>query len=550
MNPLDAALLDAEPELVLQLGHREWPRRRLSALALGTTLGEAGWPAMSRRMAAVGESAPQVLETPAAWQWTTAVLRAARRSDTADLKRLGGEFARFELAAAHHSNGDAHARLDGPNGGIDLISLPGTDVAVPRDRAIEVSGGEIGGELHLLARTGALVVDPYDPSLRHSAGGQFEYVAESPDALYPEELTQAQALAEAVAPTLPHRFASRLVPVRAGQDEIQAATTPDAPGVTYLSFGSAPCCILAVLAHEEGHAVFNSLEFAGYRFHDPDVEIKVPWKQAMRRLPAVLHGLSSFSRAATVRRRSIALTGCPRCTHVADIEAGWVSEITEAVLGGHFGELPGELTTWLDANRRQITEPAASLPPAVLKPLASATGGKIRWSLHEFPDPHLGGCYLALRQGRWERRTTDFYRQDVIVDPRRLRSVDLWSGLERHFSNEVVRVASDLVGVPVKLTGIEAHRYRTDDFVDVHTDHERPDLRVRAVLGLTPGHTSDNGGSLEFVTESGAPVVSVGPAFGQVLVFEPSPSSRHRVAKLRSDSDRITVVASYTSSLA
>src|SRR5262249_7578536 len=121
-----------------------------------------------------------------------------------------------------------------------------------------------------------------------------------------EELAAARDLADRLVPGLFDRYITDVVPLGAEPGLAHAGTDDAAPWTVYLSFGREPADLIAALAHEESHALVQTLvKLVPDLLPDSEIEMPVPWKPGARRsLSGVLHGLIAFGRAATVRSRA------------------------------------------------------------------------------------------------------------------------------------------------------------------------------------------------------------------------------------------------------
>lgn len=292
----DCFALDAEPEAVLALFDHYAGRRRVAARKLSCGLNGSGAAELGGRLDRLLDLAPEVLEAPAAWQWSQELLRTARLGDTAGFHALERQFTRFEVAGAVLSSTGWDGRWPFAN---EVVVLPGTGHLV-HDEAPVVVAGELSPVAARLPLTRGLTVDAVDLCLRGRSAPRFTFVGSDAGEGFAAELAAALQLADLVAPTLSTRLRTTVVPVHAPYGWVEAATDEQTPGVTYCSFGRSSSDLLAALAHEESHAILNAATLSiGLSLPIGDGLMDVPWKPGPRPLPAVIHGLAAFGRAST-----------------------------------------------------------------------------------------------------------------------------------------------------------------------------------------------------------------------------------------------------------
>ena len=539
--------LDASPERVLALTDEEESRRRAAMAKLAAGLAASGGTHLGERLLTVLEVAPEVLGSPAAWQWGQVILRAARNRDSSAVDSAAAEFTRFEAAGAVLAGTDWSGSwmFDGP------VVLPATGTVVGKPTQpgrLTVAAGTPSAEVTSLPNARGVTVDAMDTTLRGVAAGRFEFMSsrEAPSAT--SEVAEALNLADRLCPNLSSRLGATIVPVRARQGWAESATDERAPGMTFMSFGLTPTRLLASLAHEEAHAVLNAATTSlGLTLPPGDGLVEVPWKPEPRPLPATLHGLASFGREVTIRRRAgrVGVLDSEDAERAAKVTR-WVADVSEQLLRGACGTLSPEIAGWVEGN---LAAMASGIPEPPERPgleiVAAATDSfPYRWWLlrGSASIASAAAAWQLLRGAPWRRHSTAIAHQDGVEITRLLNS-SATSGLIRRFFTEEVPAVLRCAGVPAELDTLVGHRFRRGDRVRLHNDAEQNRFHIRCVLGATPG--TIDGGELRLWNGRARPSISVLPAFGDVLVFEPGPSSFHEVTPVRDDRWRLTVVGSY-----
>lgn len=520
---------------------------RIAALqAFATRLPDLGAPGLAQRLTHVGTLAPSVLASAAAWRWLHDMLDALRRRDAA-LLQARSDLGRFELAAA---------MLSGTNCSVSLLPgptvLPTVDLVVQGTvgRTVEVEDGTLSPDARSasLPTVGAVVIDAVDTALRRNETF-YHLPADHPNAERWRTLVEeAMTLAVSAAPRLRERLMTRLVPVGAEPGCTRSATDEEVPGATYLSFGADAGDVLEALVHEEAHALLNAASACGLALPVGEWPIDVPWKDRPRPLPAVIHGLAAFSRVHLVDVRLAEKDPDDRrATAMAERTRGWVLDVTERLLDGAAGPLPAHLESWLE-HLREVVDGSRSNMPGNPSPWATAIRASAageRWWLLDGGVP--GGLAQQLRNrlevSPFRASSTDFYDQwscDLIAAGvlRALPELERW--IDRYLTS----AASELLGAPLDVLSVTAHRLRRGQSIGAHTDHGDPALRARAVIGLTPGWSPNHGGLLVFHSNRHA-TVGFPPELGSVLLFEVHPTAVHEVGSVQDVVDRLTAVVSF-----
>ncbi|MEV6415374.1 HEXXH motif-containing putative peptide modification protein [Kribbella sp. NPDC051718] len=504
---------------------------------------------LAERIGAVAEAAPQVISGGAAYLWLTEMYAALSADDIGLVRRLDADFGRFELAAAVASGADHSCKV---RLGEKWISLPATGLAVRSSAGcVSVRQGQLDCEAIELPQIGALTVDRYEDLYRTPRSrSQFDLAPPGTVLTATTELEDAAKLGQVVVPGLFERYLTSLVPLAARSGMADAGTDDAAPFTVYSSFGRESSDLLAALAHEEAHALIQTLEKLRPNLLPTSVlDMPVPWKPAVRRkLPNVIHGLASFARAATVRSRVERLglgSGGNREAHAR--ERGWVEDATAELLQGRLGELPAGLDRWLDANLAQIEaewrdgsaltdEPkvevvAVSRPP-LSYPWAIAVGESARAAAAEL--------YAPVATGHWRRGTSSYPEQDSQLITLMIEKLPIAQQL---MALTIPRLLEEEFGTSVELAAVKAHRLRPGDRIPIHSDGGHPTFTHRAVLGLS-GNLGDSG-QLAVYTTAKTPVIRLQPEYGQLFVFAMVPDCHHSVSRNESALSRLTVIASY-----
>jgi HEXXH motif-containing protein len=519
--------------------------------ALARVLAPVEGGVISSRLSAVLDQAPEVAASGPGYVWLTSMYAALATDDRPAFAALLRDLARFEAAAAVCSGTDFEGALPDVGG---RTALPGTRVAVRPDEhgGLRVVGGVVQGDVAVLPVVGALRLNSVEPLVRSPRSrSQFDLAPE--DALTGAaagEIRAARELADLVTPTLYQRYVADVVPLTAEAGMANAGTDHAAPHVLYLSFGREPSDLVAALAHEESHALLQTLEkLYPQVLPDSEGDMPVPWKPGVRRtLSGVLHGLVAFGRAATVRARAArAGHDSPANQQALERELSWVDGVTEQLLAGSLGDLPDDLLGWLAANRAQID----SAPPAVGEPsvrvLARSGGqdgdaGMFPWALVRgtLATAAADDLFPVVASGPWRRGTDGYPDQDnrplddVVAGAPRARAF---------FADHLPRFIHENYGVAVELAAVKAHRLRQGDGIPIHSDGGHADFAYRVVLGVTPLELSS--GHLRLRTADRGLVVTTQPGYGHALVFQMAEPSHHDVSPNLTPYPRFTVIASY-----
>lgn len=495
--------------------------------------------APGERLRGVLGVAPQVLTTAAGYCWLNATYGAIAGNDSAGLQGLLRQFSRFEAAAAVSSSGD----FDGTFPFKDPVSLPGTGLVVhAADDALAVNAGNPRAVSWASPAAGSLVVDGHEPILRSPRSmSQFDLADPSRDAarLGAEELLAARGLADQIVPGLFDRYVTEVIPLVAEPGIAHAGTDDAAPWAVYLSFGREPADLVAALAHEESHALVQTLaKLVPDLLPDSGLDMPVPWKPGVRRsLSGVLHGLIAFGRAATVRARAARLgSDSPANAEAFEREYGWVAEVTSALLSGTLGPLPDGLDGWLQENLALMDSSAPMHSPGIDVLAQNGAGSDFCWRLlsGESLGRTASGIYPQVGRLRWQRGVSGYPDQDraeLVLSGDSVLNVDIPELIEHEW------------GVRTELAGVKAHRLRTGDHIRAHTDAQHDGLTHRLVLGVSPYDLRS--GELRLMTPSQQPLISTQPQFGQALLFQLADPSYHEVTENRSTHPRLTVIASY-----
>lgn len=486
--------------------------------------------------------APQVLTTAPGYCWLNAAYGAIAGNDATSLRTLLRQFSRFEAAAAVSARSEFEGAFpfDAP------VSLPGTGLVVhTTSGALSVRAGDPGAASWASPNAGSLVVDGHDPILRSPRStSQFELAEPSQEisSRGAEELLAARQLADQVVPGLFDRYITDVVPLVAEPGIAHAGTDDAAPWAVYLSFEREPSDLIAALAHEESHALVQTLaKLVPDLLPDSDLDMPVPWKLGVRRsLSGVLHGLIAFGRAATVRSRLARLGGdSPANAEALERERAWVEGVTSALLEGALGPLPDGLDTWLQDNLTSMDSLATEPHHQDTDVLARDGGGSdFGWRLlaGEPLRRTASEFYPQVQRLRWTRGVPGYPDQDrgeLVGRDHPLLSEDVPGLIEREW------------GTRTELAGVKVHRLRTGDQIRPHTDAMHDNLTHRLVLGVTPYDLRS--GELRLLASNHQPVFSTQPQFGQALLFQLADPSYHEVTENRSVYPRLTVIASYRS---
>lgn len=537
--------IDAPAELVHALHHAGDARQVAAFRRLEESLRLAGGTDLATRLGAVRYQAPQVLASPYAGQWMVATLRAVRATDAGAIAPCVVAWTRFEAAAAVLSGAEWSGSL-APADGRGCVVLPAADLVLSTDGGTEisVSGGRVSVGASALPACRGLRLDMHDDLLRLPALAKFDFPDCASDQQRSGELAEALAAGEHVCPGFADRFITTVVPVDSPPGWARAGTDESARLVTYCSFGRTPTDLLAALSHEEAHAVINTcVAVTGEDLPQGEGTMPVPWREGHRPLPAVLHGLAAFGRAATIRARCgrAGLTR-PVDDEMGAVERGWVEEVSAQVAGGQLGPLPPAVAEWVEANLAALDSPTPAPPPGPAPELVavSTPGFGFSWWMLESGLQAAASAYPVLRTGPWLRRTSDFYAQDVRDLGGRWDGFPLGSRLFEEFVPSFLREAAN---ADVRLAKVEAHRLRPGDRIDPHTDAAQEQFAFRAVLNVTPADLE--GGSLRLWSRGRASVAAA-LAPGSMLVFEIGERSFHEVTPNSDGRDRLTVVASFS----
>ncbi|WP_244929196.1 HEXXH motif-containing putative peptide modification protein [Nocardioides sp. W7] len=493
-----------------------------------------------RRLSEVLAVAPQVVTNAAGYCWLNAVYAVIAGNDRDGLDRLLAGFSRFEAAAAV----SAGVEYDGVLPSSEPVALPGTGLVVASPSGfLRIRSGVPAAEHWSMPTIAGLRIDGFEPLLRSPRSmSQFAVRPGSRlvSAAAAEELAAARELAATIAPTLFERYLSDVVPLEPEPGVAHAGTDDAAPWAVYLSFGREPTDLVAALAHEESHALVQTLaKLVPDLLPDSAADVAVPWKPGVRRsLSGVLHGLIAFGRTATVRSRA-ARAGIDGSANAEalDREHGWLAEVTGRLLDGQLGELPDELSEWLVANLRGVDSP----PPDSTTGLSVLAGDQgsgpgFGWLLLDGADVRAAAneLYGPLMRTSWTRGVPGYPHQD---------RGELDVGPPALLSSLVPALVADRTGVRLELTSVKAHRLRNGDRITAHSDAHHADLSHRLVLGLTPHDLRS--GDLRLLTTDHDPTIGTQPQFGQGLLFDVARSALHEVTTNLSPYPRYTVIASY-----
>lgn len=491
------------------------------------------------RLRSVLGMAPQVLTTAAGYCWLNAAYGAIAGNDPVGLRTLLQQFSRFEAAAAVSSCGE----FVGAFPFVDPVSLPGVGLVVhAAEGSLSVRAGEPRAASWISPVAGSLVVDGHEPILRSPRSmSQFTLAEPSTTAAKrgAEELLAAREFADKIVPGLFSRYLTDVVPLVAEPGIAHAGTDDAAPWAVYLSFERDPADLLAALAHEESHALVQTLaKLVPDLLPDSERDMPVPWKPGVRRsLSGVLHGLIAFGRAATVRSRAARLGwDSPANAEALEREHQWVASVTSALLDGTLGPLPEGLDGWLQENVGSIDSLAPKARPGI--DVLARDGGDSDFGWRLLSGASLGAAageiYPQVARLRWSRGVSGYPDQDrgELEGPGHSVLVEDIPGLiEREW------------GTRTELAGVKVHRLRTGDHIRPHTDAMHDDLTHRLVLGVTPYDLRS--GELRLLADSQRPVISSQPQFGQAVLFQLADPSYHEVTENRSVYPRLTVIASY-----
>jgi HEXXH motif-containing protein len=486
--------------------------------------------------------APQVLTSAAGYCWLNAVYAAIASNNRTGLTSLLDDFARFEAAAAISAGTDFDGRLHVT----DPVTLPGIGVIIATPTGqLRINNGTPQSEHWVMPTVGGLRVDGFEPLLRNPRSmSQFGIApgSRTMSAAGAAELGSARELAASIAPTLFDRYLAEVVPLIAEPGVAHAGTDDAAPWAVYLSFGREPADLIAALAHEESHALVQTLgKLVPGLLPDSEADLAVPWKPGVRRsLSGVLHGLIAFGRAATVRSRAArAGADSPRNAEALEREHGWITAVTNRLLDGQLGELPEGLGVWLVANLDAV-ESAAPTPNdgVTVRACDGAVGDEFSWLLLDGAavTDAANQLYAPFVRSRWQRGVPGYPDQD---------RGELEVSAPALLTDLVPALVAERTGTKLDLTSVKVHRLRSGDRITLHTDENHDDLSHRLVLGLTPHDLRS--GDLRLHTAERDAVIGTQPQFGQGLLFDVSRAALHEVTTNQSSYPRYTVIASYRS---
>ena len=495
--------------------------------------------APGERLRSVLGVAPQVLTTAAGYCWLNAAYGAIASNDPAALQALVRQFSRFEAAAAVSASAD----YDGAFPLNDPVSLPGTGLVVHvAHDALVVSAGEPRASSWASPRAGSLVVDGHEPTLRSPRSmSQFDLAVPSREVarIGAEELLAARDLADQIVPGLFDRYVTDVIPLVAEPGIAHAGTDDAAPWAVYLSFGREPADLVAALAHEESHALVQTLaKLVPDLLPDSVRDMPVPWKPGVRRsLSGVLHGLIAFGRAATVRSRVARIGGdSPANAEALERESGWVAAVTSELLRGTLGPLPDGLDAWLENNLAAINSIAPKCSARVDVLAQDGADSHFGWRLLSGVslDRTASAIYPQVARLRWQRGVPGYPDQD---------RAELSARGHAFLNLDIPKLIEQEWGVQTELAAVKVHRLRTGDHIRAHTDALHDGLTHRLVLGLSPYDLRS--GELRLLTPNQQPLIATQPQFGQALLFQLADPGFHEVTENLSAHPRLTIIASY-----
>jgi hypothetical protein len=506
------------------------------SLALAGAVDAAG------RLTEICERAPQVFASPYGTQWATAIATAIMTRNLDAFSNALAHLERFDAAAAVLSgcrwlpSETTPSELPIPvTGDVLRIGPSRLGFALTEERDCRlIRSGHFEG----------VSIDLGDPLLRTRSAQRFTFSSVDNSAAGIGELQAAGLAAQRVAPNLFARYVTAIVPVDSPPGWGTAGTDEGVPGVTYLSFDRDPVDFVAALAHEEAHSLLNGYEAIFGEVLPAGVgSIEVPWRAGLRPLPAVMHGLAAFGRAATVRTRAATIgMSSPQNDEAAEREHGWVRSVSSRVLNGELGPVSENDSGWIQRNVAAIESPARDAKSERLALIASSgPGSSFHWWLlrSEIGGGAAGELYSHLIRCPWSRSTDDFPDQDQN-DLTGYLATTTW--VSRLFTRDLPAFIGSQ-RAQAQFQSLRGHKLRTNDRIRMHNDNDQQLYRWRAVLGVTPGELA--GGQLSMSPDA-LPGLSVQPSYGDILLFEIGPTSFHEVSRVLDARPRLTVVASYS----
>ncbi|MFS4490939.1 aKG-HExxH-type peptide beta-hydroxylase [Dietzia kunjamensis] len=486
---------------------------------------------------------PSAFRGAAGYRLLMGLVAAMENGDEPAFAEHCGHLGRFRAGALVASGGSGVVDVDIPACG---ILLPGTGLRVEPTVSgrIEIVDGEVASPFHRIPRVGGLSVSSHEPLLAHPRSrSQFALESPDPDADHrlATELERVRDRFGDVVPGFFDRYVGLVVPLVAVDGLHHAGTDYDGPFAVYLSGEREPGDLLAALAHEESHALVQSLEklIPGV-IPDSAATMPVPWKPGVTRtLAGVIHGVIAFSRAATVRNRIIeGGHGSPALVEARDREQGWVTGVVREVEDGALGPVSDTVLDWLVGLVEAVhaEAPASAAPvtatgvPADLREDASGKGWAVLHSagfracaarLHAHVE-HMG----------WRRNGPPYDHQDLVRMP--TQDFPELDGPIREW------VASHY-GEHVSLEAVKAHRLRAGDEIPEHDDSGSG-----PVFRLVIGACADEVGAVPLYLHDERGRRSIGwcPNWGSGLLFR-TEGTRHSVPLVAGGYSRYTVVASY-----
>lgn len=485
---------------------------------------------------------PSVVRGPAGYRWLVALVAALDSESEDSLAPVLADFERFRLGALIASGGSGEVELPGTYRDV-LIPGTGLSVSLNNTTSVRVLAGEPSCTTHRAPVIGGLLVSSLEPMLANPRSRSQFALAEkdrSNDQRIADLIAETESRFGALFPQFFDRYISQVVPVRETRGIHHAGTDFDAPFAVYLGGGREPGDLMAALAHEESHALVQTMEkLIPGLVPDSSRSMQVPWKPGQTRtLSGIVHGIIAFSRAAAARHRIIESgEGSHELVASRDREVAWVSGVVDDLCRGALGELKGDGVEWLASLVRGIkagpTGPTTAELGCWSIPEVREVARSPRWVAVD--GPSLAACATRLHARAenqpWRRGAPPYARQDVLrLDPADFPElagpVNAW--LSAHAGRELA------------LEALKAHRLRPGDAIPPHEDVGEHAWRV--VVGACP----DEVGAVPLFLHDERRQRQFGwcPNWGSAVAFR-TDEVYHSVPEVPAGSFRYTLIASY-----